>query len=294
MLLYEEWRHREEERQRIEAEEAMKREAEAAARGREAEAAYMENLKAYDLKQRALEELKRTDPAAFLKRVMQPEPRELYTLNMQESQAVAVMRQCYTLAVNGTGRAVVDTPRVRFQVDKCGQWIVNAGNCRRLQPVKDAQGNPLKDAQGNALKESVFKNGLILRGGVGTGKTTLMQALKTAIDTFDTAGRRLAIATAWKLANMQRDSKQAFEEWKRRPLLAIDDLGTEPATVKDYGNDNTPLAELLTYRYERRLFTVITTNLDERRIEEIYGRRVGDRLKELCHSITFGSQSYRL
>ena len=45
-------------------------------------------------------------------------------------------------------------------------------------------------------------------------------------------------------------------------MLAIDDLGTEPVEVMDYGNIITPVINLLTKRYEAHLFTIVTTNLD--------------------------------
>ena len=48
-------------------------------------------------------------------------------------------------------------------------------------------------------------------------------------------------------------------------VLGIDDLGTEPSEVSDYGNVYTPVIDLLTKRYEEQLFTIITTNLTPQR-----------------------------
>lgn len=60
--------------------------------------------------------------------------------------------------------------------------------------------------------------------------------------------------------------------------LAIDDLGTEPVEVMDYGNIITPVINLLTKRYEAHLFTIVTTNLDPKEIHKRYGDRIADRL----------------
>lgn len=60
--------------------------------------------------------------------------------------------------------------------------------------------------------------------------------------------------------------------------LAIDDLGTEPVEVMDYGNIITPVINLLTKRYEAHLFTIVTTNLDPKEIHKRYDDRIADRL----------------
>lgn len=241
--------------------------------GQENEAAYTRNLMDYDRRMRTIEQMRQSDPVSFFMQAVAPRSFTLYTLPLTGEQATGVMREAYTRTVNQTGRGMRDPAQVVFQVDKSAHWIINSDDCRR------------RDGQ--------FKNWLLLRGSVGTGKTTLLDALRLAIDTFDPSGRRIAKATASRLADLQRDNRPAFERLKQEPLLAIDDLGTEPATVKDYGNDNTPLAELLTYRYERRLFTVMTTNLDDSGLQRQYGPRVANRLKELSHSIVFGNHCYR-
>ena len=68
-------------------------------------------------------------------------------------------------------------------------------------------------------------------------------------------------------------------------MLGIDDLGTEPSEVLDYGNVYTPVIDLLTKRYEEQLFTVITTNLTPQQIREHYGDRIADRLNEMVKKI---------
>ena len=145
------------------------------------------------------------------------------------------------------------------------------------------------------------KPSLMLRGYVGTGKTTLARAIKQCLITL--AGKQMRLDTASALSTMYKDNKELFNSLKKAECLIIDDLGTEPTTLKNYGNEDMPLSELLTERYERRLFTIITTNLTINRvdgknvdeIETIYGVRIADRLREMCNTISYnpGQKSYR-
>lgn len=147
------------------------------------------------------------------------------------------------------------------------------------------------------------KQGLIIRGGVGVGKTTMLYAMRDVLSIR--CGVNLQIWEATKIAALGKgkEGQAVLEELCKRPLLGIDDLGTEILTVKDYGNDITPMVELLTQRYNSRLFTVITTNLttterDGRKVDEIaerYGERVADRLSELCNTVVYNPNlaSYR-
>lgn len=76
-------------------------------------------------------------------------------------------------------------------------------------------------------------------------------------------------------------------------MLGIDDLGTEPSEVMDYGNVYTPVIDRLTKRYEEQFFTIITTNLTPQQIREHYGDRIADRLNEMVKKIVFNNTTYR-
>ena len=119
------------------------------------------------------------------------------------------------------------------------------------------------------------------------------------------AGIRAALCWAPEIAALAKDSPKEFVAMKRCKLLGIDDLGTEAVIVKSYGNELSPLAELLATRYSSRLFTVITTNLSVREVggdvwedelKAIYGDRILDRLREMCNTIFYDGeqQSYRV
>lgn len=76
-------------------------------------------------------------------------------------------------------------------------------------------------------------------------------------------------------------------------LLGIDDSGTEPAEVQDYGNIMYPIKELLTMRYDAQLFTVFTTNLEPKDIRQRYDNRIADRLNEMMVKIVYNNKTYR-
>jgi DNA replication protein DnaC len=76
-------------------------------------------------------------------------------------------------------------------------------------------------------------------------------------------------------------------------VLAIDDVGTEPAEVVDYGNVIEPITELLEARYARGLFTLVTTNLTGKELRQRYGVRLVDRMNEMMHVIVFRNESFR-
>lgn len=46
-----------------------------------------------------------------------------------------------------------------------------------------------------------------------------------------------------------------------KEILAIDDLGTEPREIIEYGNVLSPIIDLISYRYEHQLPTIIISNL---------------------------------
>ena len=77
------------------------------------------------------------------------------------------------------------------------------------------------------------------------------------------------------------------------PLLFLDDLGREPTEVMRYGNVTSPITELLEYRYNQRLTTIVTTNLEPSEIREKYGDRIADRFNEMFVVVSYTGNSYR-
>jgi DNA replication protein DnaC len=146
------------------------------------------------------------------------------------------------------------------------------------------------------------KPGLMLRGYIGIGKTTMLLAIRDCISVL--LNKKLHIVDARQIAAFGRDDGgDQLKQLAETPLLGIDDLGTEPTTVKSYGNEVSPVGELLTQRYQHQRFTIITTNLTTKKsecgivdeLQEVYGDRLYDRFKEMFNTLNYdpNQNSYR-
>lgn len=136
------------------------------------------------------------------------------------------------------------------------------------------------------------KDGLLLYGTIGSGKTTLMESLIKALTILapeQTKKRKSAI----EITNEAKNDTTKFEETKRVQMLFIDDLGEEATDVLNYGSQISPIIETLYYRYDKRLFTVITTNLLDNEIAPKYGVRIKDRFNEMFDRVYFDIESFR-
>ena len=147
-------------------------------------------------------------------------------------------------------------------------------------------------------KDSKF--GMLLCGGCGNGKTTIVKAFQQVINALEipspTTNKSYAIRImdAKTITHIYRTDYKQWLEFARMEMLAIDDLGIEPREVMDFGNVGYPVVDLLTKRYENQLFTIITSNLTPPEISAQYGECIADRLREMMERITFTNSSYRL
>ncbi len=127
--------------------------------------------------------------------------------------------------------------------------------------------------------------GLWLMGGAGTGKTTLAMLIsKTALE----QRRSVAIYSLPKLLARIRGTYDSapggdsyisfFERLTSVDLLHIDDLGAEKRS--DWVLEQ--LYALINERYETQRSVLVTTNLDEKELEEQIGPRTVSRLIEIC------------
>lgn len=145
-----------------------------------------------------------------------------------------------------------------------------------------------------------FKKGLALFGGVGVGKTTLMEMfIENHIQSY-------TVIPCKKISNRyQEDGAEYLEKYYSPTKIAeggnrfghkelgfcFDDLGTETIPAKYFGNDKNVMAELLLERYTNRNIpfnqTHLTTNLTVAEIEQRYGTRFRDRMREMFNMIEF-------
>ena len=147
------------------------------------------------------------------------------------------------------------------------------------------------------LNKEHAKPGLLICGGVGSGKSTIMNAIYRVIKRYvKLKGGHPEDIKAIKAQNIMdvfaddiTKTHYFYAKW-----LFIDDLGCDSPVVNNYGTKTTPMSDLLCERYERQLPTIITTNLSSENILNIYGERIADRLNEMCNKIIYKNKSYRI
>ena len=138
------------------------------------------------------------------------------------------------------------------------------------------------------------KDGLLLYGKVGSGKTTLMRSLFWVLR--KELNREVDIGTAPRLVDLfqHRDiDSYPFEFEKNIDFLFIDDAGVEPDYCCIWGTDYEPMRDLLAYRYDARKYTIISSNLGNEELIQKYGLRIFDRMIETYDRITYEFEGYR-
>ncbi len=193
-----------------------------------------------------------------------------FRLNMTLEQASNLFRGAVMAVVAQRHRSFVDSESLTAQIGQIAQW----------------------------LTEPQGKFCLILCGRCGNGKTTFVNALQQLLNLLnlkdeygDPVGYQ--IVDAKDIAWTCREDRPSWSRLCSRKMLAIDDLGTEPTEVQEYGNRMNPVIDMLYKRYDKQLFTIITTNLLPHEIRQKYGERVADRLNEMACRIVFENESYR-
>ena len=151
----------------------------------------------------------------------------------------------------------------------------------------------------NYLTGGSKKFGLMFCGLCGNGKTTWAKALQLLASGLNLKNPINNLYYVFPLCNakdLAMRSKGNYNDGKngmRYQLMIVDDLGTEPREVMEFGNVYTPLIDLITTRYEEQLYTIFTTNLTPAQLEEKYGKRIVDRLNEMVEKVVFENESYR-
>ncbi len=146
--------------------------------------------------------------------------------------------------------------------------------------------------------------GLLLYGNVGTGKTTMLNAVcrlvnyavrpdTTELTMWDAPRNAIDIVRAKDIVEAYQNDRQTFNKYCKLQMLAIDEFGVEAIDVKSFGNSNEPIIDLLSTRYDRQRVTLISSNLDLDEIRNRYGLRLQDRFVEMFSMIGFNGKSYR-
>ncbi len=142
-----------------------------------------------------------------------------------------------------------------------------------------------------------MKQGILLMGSVGCGKSTMAQAILDYIfwqlrDRY--TGRKVERSQestprrfGWSMSaeDYASRTKEERDEFDYAPMVLLDDIGTEPVRLLEYGTEYFPFRTFIENRYNRAgvdpQLTVATTNLSLEQIGATYGTRTADRIREL-------------
>ena len=145
-----------------------------------------------------------------------------------------------------------------------------------------------------------LRKGIILNGPVGCGKTSIL----TLFREFMNKEFRYTIISCREVSFefnecgfsvILKYGKHCIDKHTLKPkIILFDDLGTE-RTLKFYGTECNVIGEILLSRYDQfisnKMNTYITTNLNSIEIEEIYGKRVRSRMREMFNLISYSKST---
>lgn len=169
--------------------------------------------------------------------------------------------------------------------------------------IRNEQQSKQLEAVANWLVSPEKKWGLLLNGIPGNGKTTTLMAIRKVINALEledpypiSENKVLGFRcqTAKELCEIAIKDKTAFKQYKNSTLLGIDEFGLEPTVVSSYGNEYTPVSDILAYRYEARLPTIMTTNIANVEIRPKYGDRIAARMNEMFDIIVMPDIDFRV
>jgi hypothetical protein len=150
-----------------------------------------------------------------------------------------------------------------------------------------------------------LNKGVMIIGGIGTGKTIAMQV-------FGRLKGFHVVSTRHIVRDFARDGMSALDRYGResfrqdinhRPkksepiTVCFDDLGLEDTNSQLYGNKANVMAEVIIDRYEHWRFhsmiTHATSNLTLDEVAQVYGDRVMDRINEMMNVVVMAGNSKR-
>jgi len=138
------------------------------------------------------------------------------------------------------------------------------------------------------------KNGLMLYGGVGSGKTHLAVAAMRTLLSAGYTGRYWNVSELFRAIRAQfgegEGDSDLLDDIAACDVLVLDDLGTHRNT--DFVLDRLYL--IINQRYDSLRPLITTTNLTLQQLFEEFDQRIASRLFEMCQQVAFTSGDYRL
>lgn len=149
-----------------------------------------------------------------------------------------------------------------------------------------------------------LNRGILLLGNIGNGKTSLMRFFSTNQLYGFRIERIIDITSDYKV--LGEGGVKAYSTNLKVPLnlyglenygYCFDDIGTEEIPARHYGESKNVFAEIILSRYDNHLTpfnsTHATSNKSLTELENTYGSRVFDRMKEMFNIIVFDHESFR-
>lgn len=149
------------------------------------------------------------------------------------------------------------------------------------------------------------KKGLLVLGGPGVGKTTVMKKhLLQKVNGYELGNITDPVNYQLEIRNILNSG---VCEWRTyitnenaihptvndQPVgVFIDDLGTD-RTINIFGNLINPLEFSIQHLYNRGVRLWANTNLNMDELTEKYGPRIISRLKEMCYIVVLDGKDYR-
>lgn len=134
--------------------------------------------------------------------------------------------------------------------------------------------------------------GLLLVGGVGTGKTFAAECVANRLCETGTQAKMLSLSDALNGICYANDKNGYIRELTEYPLLIIDDFMLERSS--EYSLENT--LNLIDNRYRSGKPLIITTNLSVSEMKSSQGwttARICDRIFEMCVPVVFKGEGRR-
>ena len=184
-----------------------------------------------------------------------------------------------------TQKTIKEYRRMGFPESDMQHWTFdNAESCKIISAAKKYVDN--------FQQFKADGKGLLLHGGVGTGKTFAAACIVNAL--ID-KGRPCLMTNFSRILNTLWgiDEKQAYiDSLNKFDLLVLDDLGIERQS--EYVQEQ--VFNVVDSRYRAKLPLIVTTNLPLKELtspESVGYGRIYDRLLEMCHPVKVEGESRR-
>lgn len=190
--------------------------------------------------------------------ILRERGRQSYNIGTDTEDALTVLQESYRALVNATGHEINGTPEYLGIV---ARWLCGQG-----------------------------KSGLLLYGGYGLGKTTTLRAIQYTMR-FLCPDKEVRYYLSKQVVGLNTDDLKSLRTGDA--LVMVDELGREQNERREYGNISEPLIEIIRYREDKGLPTILASNLVDEEFSEKYGPYIRDRLFGSFSRIYYDGKSFR-